>query len=49
MKYHPIAIDEIIYHFDTLQDNSIKNIVIETGYNRNKVRAVLSNYKNKFE
>lgn len=39
--YHPITTDEVLYNFDTLQDNSIDNIANVTGFHRNKVREIL--------
>ncbi len=39
--YDAIVIDEVIYWFDLLQDNSIDNIAKTTGIERDKVRKVL--------
>lgn len=41
-RHHPIVVDEIRYLFDTLQDNSIKNIANITGINTDKVGKVLN-------
>lgn len=39
--YDPIVIDEVMYWFDVLQDNSIDNISKVSGVERDKVRKVI--------
>tara|TARA_Y100000815_G_scaffold274918_1_gene310636 strand:+ start:9408 stop:9563 length:156 start_codon:yes stop_codon:yes gene_type:complete len=42
-RYHPITTDIVLYWFDVLQDNSLKNISKITGIHKDKVRKVLDN------
>lgn len=39
--YNLICIDEVIYWFDILQDNSLDNISKVTGIQRMKVKQIL--------
>ena len=40
-QYDDIVIDEVMYWFDVLQDNSLRNIANTMGIERDKVRKVL--------
>lgn len=40
-QYDPIVVDEVLYWFDVLQDNSIDNISKHTKIERDKVRKVI--------
>ena len=45
--YNPIVIDEVMYWFDILQDNSFNNIHKVSGIEINKIQDVLDNRFNK--
>jgi len=45
--YHDAIIDEILYNFDTLEDNSINNICSTVSCSRTKVSGIISNFLNK--
>ncbi len=40
-QYDPIVVDEVLFWFDVLQDNSIDNISATTEIERDKVRKIL--------
>lgn len=40
-QYNRIVIDEVMYWFDILQNNTIDNISEKTGIKRDKVRKIL--------
>jgi len=40
-QYDPIVVDEVMYWFHVLQDNSIDNISDTTEIERDKVRKIL--------
>lgn len=41
-QYNKIVIDEVLYWFDILQENTIDNISDITGIHRNKVGEILT-------
>lgn len=43
MRYPEITKDEVMYWFDMLQNNSIRNISTVTGIHKDKVRKIIDN------